>query len=396
VTATSGAVGIADRSASTAYRLLWLAVVFDVLAFGVGFGWDRRWHATHPFEDFFSPPHLFVYSMHFLATLTLMWITFMPDLRVHFGRAFRLFPFPFLVPGAIAIAGGGFVVTAIAGVFDAIWHTMFGLDETAWSFPHSMLGWGIFVAFVGIVACRIAIADRFPIGWPSAIVFGFLLIAASIERIPGPFLNNISIAELEIIRRIPVLAIEPPFQHTIRIYEAYDITRLNSLFIPLAAAGGGLGIRLLQRFDPRPAVIIALTAFVSYTATWVPYVVPGAIMAVAGPRITSWRRLGAAGFAFGLSAAVVSLAISRGAGLPVSGALVAMVTFALGAWLADRVWMVVTDRSAAACSPSWSSRGSARPRSPARSTSTCARTRRSGDVPDVLPGPAARAGRRAR
>ena len=60
-----------SSSAATAYRLLRLAVAFDVLAFGVGFGWDRRWHATHPFEDFFSPPHLFVYSMHFLATLTL-------------------------------------------------------------------------------------------------------------------------------------------------------------------------------------------------------------------------------------------------------------------------------------------------------------------------------------
>jgi hypothetical protein len=206
-----------------------------------------------------------------------------------------------------------------------------------------MLGWGIFVAFVGIVACHIAIADRFPIGWPSAVVFGFLLIASSIERIPGPFLNNISVAELEIIRRIPVLAIEPPFQHTIRIYEAYDITRLNALFIPLAAAGAGLGIRLLQRFDPRPLVLIPLTALVSYTATWVPYIVPGAIVAVAGPRSASWRWLAAAGFAFGLVAAVVSLAISKGAELPLFGALAAMVTFAIGAWLADRVWMVVAD-----------------------------------------------------
>src|SRR4029077_7999670 len=130
------------RSVSTtAYRLLWLAVLFDVLAFGVGvgrgppwhaappvrafgggFGGDRRWHATHPFEDFFSPPHLFIYSMHFLATLTLIWITFMPDLRTHFGRGFRLLPFPFPVPGAIAIAGGGFVATALAGMFDAVWH----------------------------------------------------------------------------------------------------------------------------------------------------------------------------------------------------------------------------------------------------------------------------------
>src|SRR6266480_2029858 len=97
-----------DRSIDVAYRALWVAVIFDVLAFGVGFDLDRRWHATHPFEDFFSPPHLFIYSMHFLATMTLMWITFMPDLRAHFGRAFRLVPFPFPVPGAIAIAGGGF------------------------------------------------------------------------------------------------------------------------------------------------------------------------------------------------------------------------------------------------------------------------------------------------
>ena len=67
---------IGPRSAVGAYRLLWLAVLFDVLAFGVGFAWDRQWHATHPFEDPFSQPRLFVYSMHFLATLTLMWITF--------------------------------------------------------------------------------------------------------------------------------------------------------------------------------------------------------------------------------------------------------------------------------------------------------------------------------
>src|SRR5260221_5731268 len=107
---TAGAattVPTADRSAVAAYRLLWLAVVFDFLAFGVGFGWDRRWHATHPFEDFFSPPHLFVYSMHLLATVTLMYITFTPALRERFGEGFQLWPFALPVPGAIAIAGAG-------------------------------------------------------------------------------------------------------------------------------------------------------------------------------------------------------------------------------------------------------------------------------------------------
>ena len=335
---------VTDTSSTAAYRLLWLAVFFDLMAFGVGFAADRRWHATNPFEDFFSPPHLFIYSMHFLATLTLLGITFRPDLRRHFGPAFRLFPFPFPVPGAIGIAGAGFVITALAGVFDSIWHTRFGLDETAWSFPHSMLGWGIFVAFVGIVACRIAIAAEHPIGWPSALVFGFLLIASAVERIPGPFLNNVSIDRLEFIRQIPVLAASSPFQHTIRIYEAWNITRLSVLFVPLAAIGAGLGIRLLQRFDPRPLVLLALTALISYTAPWVPYLVPGVIVAWAGPRMTGWRWLGAAGVAFGLVTAIFSLVLSRGTiGLPLFSVFAAGPAFAAGAWLADKIWSVVIE-----------------------------------------------------
>ena len=78
----------------TAHRLLWLAVIFDILAFGVGFGWDRDWHTTHPFEDFFSPPHLFIYSMHLCATITLAYIAFTPELRRWFGGAFVLPPHP--------------------------------------------------------------------------------------------------------------------------------------------------------------------------------------------------------------------------------------------------------------------------------------------------------------
>ena len=58
---------------TTAYRLLWLAVIFDILAFAFGCEWDRRWHATHPFEDFLSPPH-------FCATLTLAYLAFTPQI----------------------------------------------------------------------------------------------------------------------------------------------------------------------------------------------------------------------------------------------------------------------------------------------------------------------------
>lgn len=91
-------------------------------------------------------------------------------------------------------------------------------------------------------------------------------------------------------------------------------------------------------------MIIALTALVSYTAPWVPYVVPGAIVALAGARAAGWRWLAAAGLAFGVVTAALSVAIAKGdVGLPLFSALSAMPAFALGAWLADTVWTVVTD-----------------------------------------------------
>src|SRR3989441_2664493 len=192
-TALTASEATADRvGLDTAYRLLWLAVIFDILAFGIGFGWDRQWHATHPFEDFFSPPHLFIYSMHLCATITLAYIAFTPNLRRWFGAAFSLPPFPFPVPGPIALAGAGFVLIALAGVFDGIWHTSFGLDETGWSFPHSMLGWGIFVAFLGNASCRIALREWRSIGMWSALLFRLLILETSGMRFARPLATDLS------------------------------------------------------------------------------------------------------------------------------------------------------------------------------------------------------------
>ena len=318
----------------TAYRLLWLAVVFDIIAFGIGFEWDRRWHATHPFEDFFSPPHLFVYSMHLCATMTLAYITFQPDLRRWFGEGFRLAPFPFPIPGPIALAGGGFVITAFAGFFDAVWHTAFGLDETAWSFPHSMLGWGIFIAFLGITSCRLALARWKPTGIASSAVFGFLLMATALERFAGPFWNNLSPDTVSFISRIPVLAAEPPFQHTVRIYLAYDITRWSPLFVPLASLGVGLAFGLLRRLDPRPLLVLALGVFLTFSTTYVPLVVPSLVLAASGAQRVGRGIWLLAGLVFGISTAIVW----HGNAV---GALLAAPLMLAGAMLADRIWQVM-------------------------------------------------------
>ena len=319
----------------TAYRLLWLAVLFDILAFGFGFGWDRSWHATHPFEDFFSPPHLFIYSMHLCATLTLAYVAFTPELRRWFGETFALPLVPFPVPGPIALAGGGFVVTGLAGFFDGLWHTAFGLDETLWSFPHSMLGWGLLIAFLGITSCRLALAHWKPIGWGSAIVFGFLVFSSSLERVPGPFMNNISPEVVRFIAGIPVLAAEPAFQHTTRIYLSNDITRLSPLFVPLMGLGAGLAFGLLRRFDSRPLLVLGLGILLTRTTDFVPLIVPAMVVALRGSAAIGWRWWTIAGLCFGIATAIV-----WDRPFTLGGALLAAPLMAVGAAVADRIWHV--------------------------------------------------------
>ena len=327
-------VSVVTASIERAYHALWVAVVFDLLAFGVGFSWDRQWHTTHPFEDFFSPPHLFIYTTHLCATLTLAYIAFTPSLRAHFGRALAFPPLPFPVPGAVALAAGGFVVTMLAGVFDAIWHTSFGLDETGWSFPHAMLGAGIFVAFVGVAGCRWSIRAERPIGWPSAIVFGFLLIATASERFTGPIGTNLSRGYIEVVRSIPVLAAEPPFQHTARIYLAFDIDRMNALFVPLASVSAGMALALVRRFDPRPWLLIGLALVISRTSEYIPYVAPAIVLAIAGGRSRSLALRVAAGAAF----AVLTALVWRGTA---GGTLLGIALFPAGMWIGERIWDVV-------------------------------------------------------
>jgi len=323
-----------DAGLKSAYRLLWLAVIFDVLAFGVGFNWDRNWHTTHPFEDFFSPPHLFIYSMHFCATITLAYIAFTPALRRWFGPTFRLPLVPFPIPGAISLPGAGFGVVSLAGVFDAVWHNTFGLDETNWSFPHSMLGWGLFIAFLGITSCRVALREWRPIGWISAVVFGFLILAVSSERFAGPLANNLSPEVIRLISRIPVLAAEPEFQHTTRIYLAAEVHRYNPLFVPLISLSAGMGLGLLHDFGARWWLMVALTALLTRTSDFIPFVVPGIVLAIGGNRSGSPAVWFLAGIGFALTTA------ATWQGTP-GGVLIGVPLFIIGSLLAAPIWRVV-------------------------------------------------------
>lgn len=250
-----------NSSLRSAYRWLLAAVVLSLLAFGVSAAWDRAWHTRNPFEDFFSPPHLFIYTTHFLATLALAKIALTPALRVHFGRPMRM-PLLGEMPAALIFAGGGFGIIALAGFFDAIWHSAFGLDETAWSFPHAMLGSGILLSLLGFVSARLALSTDRPLARWAPALFAIVLMTTMLGVLLGPLDNYRSLEHVRAVARIPILAATPEFQHTARIHEGWNLTRLNPLFVPLSALVIGMGLSFARQLVAKTWVflVVALVA----------------------------------------------------------------------------------------------------------------------------------------
>jgi hypothetical protein len=101
--------------------------------------WDRAWHASRPFEDFWSPPHLFLYAMHMLAALTVARLLCWREGHAAFGPLVRVRPLPVRLPGPLLILAGGLLIVSLGGLLDGLWHARFGLDETGWSLPHALL-----------------------------------------------------------------------------------------------------------------------------------------------------------------------------------------------------------------------------------------------------------------
>jgi hypothetical protein len=75
--------------AAAARRSLWVIVWIAVLDVVIGGGWDAEWHRTQPFDGFFSPPHLFIYTFAALAMALTARLVSRPDLHRWFGPRCR-------------------------------------------------------------------------------------------------------------------------------------------------------------------------------------------------------------------------------------------------------------------------------------------------------------------
>jgi hypothetical protein len=341
-------------------RWLWACLAFFVLAFGIGTAWDRRWHTTHPFDDFFSPPHLLIYGAFATATFALWRATPGPEAEQTFGERLTDLPLglPLTVPRGLALLSGAYVVIALAGVCDMIWHTAFGLDETGWSFPHAMLGWGIMLALWGFATAFLSKPGTRH--WALRLAAWTVLLAVTCNVVAGPMARQGTVAVVQGIATIPVLAADPAPQHTFRIYEAWNVTRGNPAFLPAAAFGAGLALALALRLEARLSLVLIAATLATFlpvggdlrTAryfdlardprTWFPIPIAFAALTWAALRFfrtpvhAAW---GAAGLLFGV---VVSAVWKQPGTLALAGAVVMPAGAGLGIWIGAR--LAVPDR----------------------------------------------------
>jgi hypothetical protein len=86
-----------------------------------GFQWDVAWHISLGRETFWAPPHVVVY-----LGVGLVLASGVSTIVRHRGQA---------PPGAYLIAASG-LTQVLSAPLDELWHQLYGLDVTLWSFPH--------------------------------------------------------------------------------------------------------------------------------------------------------------------------------------------------------------------------------------------------------------------
>ncbi len=177
----------------------WLAALLGLasLQLVAGAFWDASMHVQTgeipAGADFLWPPHIMIYSaflISLIVTLIALSMIAIPAWRAGERdprRWVRLNPYL----GAVAVASM-YSLLSIPG--DALWHALYGIDLTAWSPPHLMLGIMTCVVVVCALGLLLQARPRMSrpdnVGWASIGLLGLMLnfayILAALEwEMPG-------------------------------------------------------------------------------------------------------------------------------------------------------------------------------------------------------------------
>lgn len=213
-------------------------MALGVLSSRFGFAWDVNWHTDVGPDTFFTLPHLFIYSGVALTGITSLVMVLYSTWAYHQGQS--LFPHNSLTslfwgilraPAGFILAGFGSLSFFFYGLFDELWHRIYGFDVTIQSPPHIGLILCMFVNIAGAisvfagaksktlklvgVAFSVGITliamvlnfqalGRFVTGLPEIAIavsftFGFVLASSSVRKVGAAFFTALTITLFQLL-----------------------------------------------------------------------------------------------------------------------------------------------------------------------------------------------------
>ena len=133
----------------------WLMLILALQA-ELGLAWDRNWHDLVGRNEFFTPPHIMLYSGIAVSGLIALFVVLVDTYRyyqkkpgVDDNSTVQILHF-FHAPLGYIILGFGALIDLLAAPLDNYWHILYGIDVTLWSPFHLMGTVGGIVVGLGI------------------------------------------------------------------------------------------------------------------------------------------------------------------------------------------------------------------------------------------------------
>jgi hypothetical protein len=294
----------------------------------VGAYWDASEHIVTGIvpggKDFLWPPHIVLYGGFLLALIVALMAVIAiagPNLRAGV-RDPRIWVRRNPLLGAVTLSSG-YAIFSIPG--DAIWHQLFGVDLTAWSPPHVLLGFSL--ALVGICAAALLAQTNEASQhetWRDVIVIAILALVMSelylvgvLEwEVPGKLaLRN---AQERAIWLYPVISAGLSFiilllsRHLTALKWAATFTAIAFFLIRIAVIGG---LALTKGVSPHLPLLfilgaIALDLTPATVGTWIERALIASTAYAIGFAITAFPNLALLGLGFAPSDYVLAFAVT--------------------------------------------------------------------------------------
>lgn len=173
----------------------WLLLIFLIQG-ELGAVWDREWHAYVGRDQFFTPPHILIYSCVSGAGLLALAMVLWETRRYHRGvpgvddQSTARIAWFFHAPLGFSVLGFGALAALAAAPLDNYWHEQYGVDIALWAPFHMM---GVTGGLVGILGMIYVFASEATIeresGEPARRLFGLTALEIGAVMAMASFLN---------------------------------------------------------------------------------------------------------------------------------------------------------------------------------------------------------------